>query len=457
MQLFSPLACFARAALRARLHSQVQASSAWAQPDPCPPPTSHWFQVFDVTEAAAPAPPPPPPAAVAAALSENFAPPAPFAYSLGQYQGAAASVAFTSGAAVVTVAAPGAAAWNLQLTSPFLQLGAGAPGYSARLRASASAPTAVNVLWLREGTFAVAGLKTFTLGPAAQLLELGTVELPSNGPWHLQVRVWAHAHRHRHALVWGALPAGGGARRAVVFVPAQDPSTIPIHPLGCVPALPIPTQIEFGTAAAGTVLTFDDIQAGPGALPEAGGGGDGPAGGGPAPPPPPPPPPAGAAVAIPESTTGFEAGAPAVATGLAFGRAAATFTFGVPSAAATGAAGATAAVTTGGAASFNLQLVGPWLQLDPAKTYTARVQVGQVGDGAWAVGVASAWGLVPAACCGPRGRLPHHARTAAPRLGRRPAPALPPPTRCAPPRRRPSCCCCSAAPVSHRSRPRSRR
>jgi hypothetical protein len=142
--------------------------------------------------AAAPGAPPPPPAGtLLAALSEDFSQPAPYVYSLAQFLGAVASVSFASGAAVATVTTTGAVAWHLQLVSPFVPLpAASGPGYSARLRASASIPTSVNVLWLQEATFAVVGLRTFALGPAAQLLELEPVTLPAGGGYHLQVG-WA--------------------------------------------------------------------------------------------------------------------------------------------------------------------------------------------------------------------------------------------------------------------------
>jgi len=130
---------------------------------------------------------PPTSGTLIAAASEDFTAPAPFAYSLAQFEGAAATVSFATGAAAVTVTKPGTAAWHLQLVGgAFIPLSA-AGVYSARLAASASAVATINVLWLREGTFALLGLKSFSVGPTAQVLELAPQSPPTDGNYHLQV------------------------------------------------------------------------------------------------------------------------------------------------------------------------------------------------------------------------------------------------------------------------------
>jgi hypothetical protein len=165
------------------------------------------FDDFVVTNSAGgvvspPPPPPPPSGVVVAAASEDFASAGPYKYALAQFAGAAAGASFAGGAATVTVNTKSTEQWHLQLVSPFIPLSASGR-YSARFSARASAPTTVNVLWLRDGTYALLGLQAFAVGTSATVIDLPAVTPPTDGPYHLQV--------------------------------------------------------EFGQAAAGTVLTFDDF------------------------------------------------------------------------------------------------------------------------------------------------------------------------------------------------------
>jgi hypothetical protein len=135
---------------------------------------------------------------------------------------------------------------------------------------------------------------------------------------------------------------------------------------------PLSFQAEFGLAAAGTTLFFDNLEVfdttdGPAPAPPAtnsvtpGGGGG-----------------SGTATKIAATSTDFEGAGPFPASGGQYGGAAATFAFGAPAgavAAASGTQGASAAVVTAGTASYNLQFVGPWTQLTAGRKYTARVQV----------------------------------------------------------------------------------
>ena len=66
---------------------------------------------------------------------------------------------------------------------PFAATGA----YYARLKASASATAAVDVLFLRQTTFDLMGLQAFTIGPAAQTLVIGPATPAADGNYHLQV------------------------------------------------------------------------------------------------------------------------------------------------------------------------------------------------------------------------------------------------------------------------------
>lgn len=123
-----------------------------------------------------------------AAATEDFSA-APFKYSLAQFEGAAATASFAGGAAAVTVTKPGAVQWHLQLISPWVDL-AGAPAtYAARLLASASAPTSVTVLWLRQTPIGVVGApQAFVLGATPRALELPSSSFADAASYHLQVR-----------------------------------------------------------------------------------------------------------------------------------------------------------------------------------------------------------------------------------------------------------------------------
>lgn len=142
---------------------QVFDMTAPPSPNPLPP----------VNDASAALPPPPaapvvPVGALIPAISENFNGAAPYKYTLGQFNNAAATVNYPPGGADggsvlrATVTATGGAAWHLQLTSAFVPFQA-AESYSLRLRASAAAPggvpVGVNVLFLRETTYALLGLR----------------------------------------------------------------------------------------------------------------------------------------------------------------------------------------------------------------------------------------------------------------------------------------------------------
>ena len=260
-------------------------------------------------------PPPPPPSgtgALVAAASEDFGGAAPFKYGVAQFAGAAATASYAAGNARITVTTTGTQQFHLQLVgATFVPLSA-AGRYSARFLASASATTTISVLWLREGTFALLGLQQFTIGPTARTIELPAVSPPTDGAYHL--------------------------------------------------------QIEFGLAAAGTVLTFDTIEAFNGAVPAT-----------PPPPPPtvtPPPPPATTPPPPPATTPGsllaatsenFNGPAAPVFSVAQFAGAAATVSF------AGGAAAVT--VTTTGTQQFHLQLKGPSVQLDAARAYTITARV----------------------------------------------------------------------------------
>ncbi|GBF91509.1 glyoxal or galactose oxidase [Raphidocelis subcapitata] len=154
-----------------------------------------------------PSPPPPPPPSggptVLASTSENFDGPAAPVFSLAQFADAKAAVAFTAGVARVTVGTPGTERWHLQLKGPSVTLDA-ALTYTITATVSASAPSSLELLWLREAP-AIAPLApaSFAVGTAPATITLPGVKPATSGPHHV--------------------------------------------------------QFEFGLAAAGTVLTFDSI------------------------------------------------------------------------------------------------------------------------------------------------------------------------------------------------------
>jgi len=173
------------------------------------------LQVFDTTAGPAPpmgAPttgggPTPPPAgttAVVAATSENFEGPGAPKFSVAAFAGAGATASFAGGAAAVTVVKPSTEQWHLQFKGPSFQLDA-TKTYTISVTVSSSAPATVVLLWLQEApTIAPIAPKGFAVGATP-----ATITLPGVKP-----------------------PAGVG----------------PFH-----------VQFEFGTAAAGTVITFDNI------------------------------------------------------------------------------------------------------------------------------------------------------------------------------------------------------
>jgi hypothetical protein len=201
-----------------------------------------------------------------------------------------------------------------QLTSPFIPLTA-AGSYSAQFSVTSSTPgVTISVLWLRETTFALMGLRTFVVGPTATAVTLPPVSPPTDGAYHL--------------------------------------------------------QIEFGLAPVGTTLTFDDIQAFTTA-PTTGGGAPTPPPPPPTPPPPPPPagtppPPTGGSV-LAATSENFNGPAAPIFTLAKFGGADATVSFALGTARVT--------VVRPGAEQYMLHLKGPSIRLDPAQTYTIRVDV----------------------------------------------------------------------------------
>jgi hypothetical protein len=139
-----------------------------------------------------PSPPPPPPPSggptVLASTSENFDGPAAPVFSLAQFADAKAAVAFTAGVARVTVATPGTERWHLQLKGPSVTLDA-ALTYTINATVSASAPSSLELLWLREAP-AIAPLApaSFAVGTAPATITLPGVKPATSGPHHVQVR-----------------------------------------------------------------------------------------------------------------------------------------------------------------------------------------------------------------------------------------------------------------------------
>ncbi|KAI8468211.1 MAG: hypothetical protein J3K34DRAFT_523112 [Monoraphidium minutum] len=306
-------------------------------------------------------PPPPPPAeqpagALMPAISEDFSGAAPYNYSLAQFAGAAATASFAGGAATVTVTTIGTASWNLQLTSAFVPFSAAA-SYSLRFRASAAAPgggpVSINVLFLREGSFALLGLRTFVLSGTAAVIELSPpLPPPTDGNYHVQIE-------------FGLAPVGTVLTfdDFAVYSGALPPLTT-----GGTGGTGGTTGGAGGTGGDTTGGTGGDTTGGTGSTTgETGGttGGTGGTTGG------------TAATRLAATSTDFEGAGPFPASGSQFAGAAATFTFGAAagaSAAAGGAQGAAVAVATQGAAQWHLQVVGPWVTMTARRRYTVRVQ-----------------------------------------------------------------------------------
>lgn len=129
--------------------------------------------------------------------------------------------------------------------------------YTITARVSASAPTSVTLLWLREAPIGPVAPAAFPVTATPRTITLAAVKPPVSGTHHVQVCVYRGGFICR--LV--------SNKQSVLCIPAlcswYASHTAQHQPPTCSHAHAHPshalTQFEFGLAAAGTVVTIDDI------------------------------------------------------------------------------------------------------------------------------------------------------------------------------------------------------